>query len=332
VNEHPSDNLPYLSMRVEGPDVSAARMRLQDFVDLSRELMIAVERVGFVLQGSGDSMRHRRRANDFKQALSLDLVGFTHGSPAAVAQFERTPGRQDIMDAEACELGDRAYSSWLTGLSALEDTGAALPSGYDIGVLLKMRDVGKLFKRGINRIDFTLNHREVPIQCAYTPAMVSRVEARIARPEDLQSTIEGRLVMVDFRDTGAKFRVHPPVGDPVYCEFDRTFQDEVRDNVLQFVRVQGNAKLNEAGNVTAIKIANIEALEEPEGMSADIPPTTSGEDFWQHHGVDVLADAQGVSPIDDARALLGGWPDDTDDGFDDALAAMRSLEGERRDG
>jgi hypothetical protein len=36
-----------------------------------------------------------------------------------------------------------------------------------------------------------------------------------------------------------------------------------------------------------------------------------------------LARLQGVSPVEDPRDLLGGWPGDMDDGFEEAVSAWR---------
>jgi predicted acyl esterase len=47
------------------------------------------------------------------------------------------------------------------------------------------------------------------------------------------------------------------------------------------------------------------------------------DDFWNHKTVAELAREQGVKRITDPTVLLGGWPDDLNDGFDEALAEMR---------
>lgn len=54
----------------------------------------------------------------------------------------------------------------------------------------------------------------------------------------------------------------------------------------------------------------------------DKPEQRSG--FWVHKTVQELAEEQGVPPLDNPDKLFGGWPDDVDDGFDEALAKMRS--------
>jgi hypothetical protein len=53
----------------------------------------------------------------------------------------------------------------------------------------------------------------------------------------------------------------------------------------------------------------------------DLPPTTRAADFWCGPDVRVLAEQQGVQPVDDFSPLLGGWPED--EPIDDFLAAVR---------
>jgi hypothetical protein len=52
-----------------------------------------------------------------------------------------------------------------------------------------------------------------------------------------------------------------------------------------------------------------------------LPDSSQLSSFWQ--GVDAreLAEAQGVRPVDDFDALLGGWPDD--ESVDDFISSVR---------
>ena len=51
-------------------------------------------------------------------------------------------------------------------------------------------------------------------------------------------------------------------------------------------------------------------------LERDLPDTSPVLDFWEGVDVRVLAERQGVRPVDDFDALLGGWPEDESiDGF-----------------
>jgi len=316
---------PFFSIRIEGPQIGAGRMHLADFLQLAGEISNAVVRVGMVLSNTGLSTRRGKRPKDLKKALSLDLVGFTEGSRAVVASFERTDPQMVIEDVD---LGNQIYTSWLKGLEEVSGEKQELPPGYDVGVLLKMRDVGSLFTRGITEIQFSLNHRHEPVTFKYTEKAAGRVKHRIAKPESMTYSIEGRLVMADFKETGPRFRVHPAIGEAVMCRFADSFREEVYENILKHVRVKGNAERDAQGRVTAIDIADIEPLvtenEEPFETGARL--TATGTEFWQHPTVEELARAQGIRAISNVDDLLGGWPGDVNDNFEEWISEMREAE------
>jgi hypothetical protein len=45
-------------------------------------------------------------------------------------------------------------------------------------------------------------------------------------------------------------------------------------------------------------------------------------DFWEGADIRALAESQGVQPVDDFDALLGGWPED--ESVDDFIRAIRA--------
>jgi hypothetical protein len=53
-----------------------------------------------------------------------------------------------------------------------------------------------------------------------------------------------------------------------------------------------------------------------------LPSTSPVSDFWEGVDVRALAESQGVQPVDDFDALLGGWPED--ESVDDFVLAVRA--------
>lgn len=45
-------------------------------------------------------------------------------------------------------------------------------------------------------------------------------------------------------------------------------------------------------------------------LEDELPATAEAAGFWQGSDIGVLAERQGVQPIGDFEALLGGWPED----------------------
>jgi hypothetical protein len=214
----------------------------------------------------------------------------------------------------------------VAGLAAAQESDDSLPAGHDTGVLMAWRDAGTLFAQGIERIEITLNHPKKPVMSTFTPKGVARIQERIKGPQTNIRTIEGRLLMADFKEHGTRCRVHPSVGDPVLCLFDEEQKDEVLEDILHYVRIVGEAKEDlVSGRISSIKIHDIERLEEFEGEATELLPqgTPISRSFWESPTLDELAQAQNVEPVTDVKILLGGWPGDPDDGFEDEILRIR---------
>lgn len=73
-----------------------------------------------------------------------------------------------------------------------------------------------------------------------------------------------------------------------------------------------------------------ERIDDHEDEGRDPPQRgTLSQDFWTSPTLDELAAAQGVGPLD-TEALLGTWPGEDDDGFEDAIDELRHA-GKRQD-
>lgn len=57
------------------------------------------------------------------------------------------------------------------------------------------------------------------------------------------------------------------------------------------------------------------------GLEDDLPPAPASSTFWESLDIETLAERQGVQPVQDPSALLGGWPED--EPVDDFLAARQ---------
>ncbi|MDH5511049.1 MAG: hypothetical protein OEZ32_11960 [Nitrospinota bacterium] len=226
------------------------------------------------------------------------------------------------------------FEKSLEGLTSIQQPNDSIPSGFDAGVLLAWRDMGMLFDKGCDKITFTLNHRDTPLVSEYTPRGLQSIQARIKGPQLNVRTVEGRLLMADFKEYGARCRVHPSVGDPILCLFDEDKKEEILDSILHYVRVVGEAKEDPNTNkITAIRIQGIQILEGKENEQTDILPQGSPlpSDFWSSPTLEELAEAQGVHPIKDISVLFGTWPGDADDGFEEMITAMREQSVPERD-
>lgn len=324
-----NNNDPLLKIRFDGEAVGPGRIPVTHLLSFLANMNKALQRTGRVLAGEAESLRRGPQPRSIKEEIALDLVLLTHGSPAAVLGFER---RQTDAALPGMDMGLDILDKALVGLAAVQAADDILPPGYDTGVLMAWRDAGTLFSKGITSIKFTLDHRETPLTTNLTPEGFARIQERIKGPQTNIRTIEGRLLMADFKEHGTRCRVHPSAGDPVLCLFDEEQRDEVLDDILRYVRIVGEAKEDPlTGKIASIKIHDIERLEEREGEAADLLPqgTPISRNFWESPTLDELAQAQNLRPMADVRALFGTWPGDMGDGFEQGVDDLRHLHAAR---
>ncbi len=318
-----NDHELLLKVRFDGEAVGPGRIPVPHLLRFLINLNKAFQRTGRVLLGETESVRRGRQPRNIKDELAMDLVLLTHGSPAAVLGFERRRGQTSLL---GMDFGQEILEKAIDGLNYVQTSGDLLPSGCDAGVLLAWRDAGILFSQGIKKISFTLNHRKIPMAASFTPEGFSRIQERIKGPQTNIRTIEGRLLMADFKEHGTRCRIHPSVGEPVLCLFNEEQKDEVLEDILHFVRIVGEAKEDPvSGKIASIKIHDIERLEDRENEAIDLLPlgTPISRDFWESPTLDELALAQNIKPLEDVRALFGTWPGEAGDGFEESIDELR---------
>jgi hypothetical protein len=316
-------NNAYITIRIEGPSVMASRLRLDDFLQIAGEFSTAAKRVALVLQDSKSSIRGRR-SDDLYESLSLDLVAFTEGSLAAVAHLERSFLVQEWMPAT--DLGENSYRALLQGLESLSDTSAAWPEGFDVGVAFAIRDIGKTFKRGVNRVSITLNHRTKPLTATLDSEKFAKIRARLAEPEPEIISVEGRLMMVDLKESRPKFRIDRAYGTSIICDFGDEMEFQISEFLKSYVKVQGRAEYNAEKEITKFRVLSIEKVGEAEAK--DLFPSEirrfNPDVFWRSKSIEELADEQGLRVAPSFEKLLGGWPEDElGDDFENAYVRWR---------
>jgi hypothetical protein len=120
-------------------------------------------------------------------------------------------------------------------------------------------------------------------------------------------TIEGHLLMGDFKETELRCRIHPPVGQPITCTFDEHRRNSVLAALTHYVRVVGESQ-EANGEILGLVITHIEILDREMGTSMN--SDTAGSFFGTKTNLDVVAREQGVSVATNFDELLGDfWPE-----------------------
>jgi len=110
------------------------------------------------------------------------------------------------------------------------------------------------------------------------------------------------------------------------CLFDEEQQDEVFESILRYVRVVGEAREDPStSKISSIKIADIQVLEGHEETQLDLLPvgTPVPQSFWRSLSIGELAESQDVTPITALDELIGSWPGEVGDGFEDTIINLR---------
>jgi hypothetical protein len=314
---------PLLVIRFDGEAIGPGRIPVSHLLRFLTQFNKALHRSAMVLMGEGDSLRRGPHDKSAKEEIAFDLVKLAEGSPAAVLKFERRKMAEDFIEPD---FGMEIIETALKGLAEVQQQGDTMPHGCDAGVLMAWRDAGVLFKQGIREIQFTLNHRDIPLVTKYNTNGFVNIQKRIQGPSINIRTIEGRLLMADFKEHGTRCRVHPSVGEPILCLFDEEQKDEVLENILHYVHIVGEAREDPtSGRITSIKIHDIERLEEKEKEGVDLLPQGSPipRDFWQSLTIEELALAQNVQLMADVKVLFGTWPGEQNDGFESEIDELR---------
>jgi hypothetical protein len=316
-----------LKIHLQGPAVRHHRLPLQDFVSFAQQVQTAVDRVARVLLGQGVSPQPGPKPSEIKRSCSLDLVEVGEGSVAVICDLP-VQSQAELFEDVNEDLGEEALTSFVEGIEAVGGQQLAMPRGYDQGVLLALREVGKLFDHGIETITFDLRTRKGRWVSHYTREVHTRVVSRIQEPIENRRAIEGRLLMGDFKETGSRCRVHPPIGKPIVCLFNEAQKEAVLAAMTRYVRLVGEAT-EAGGEILSLKVGDIEVLDR--AVEAEERGEKGTVFFESKTDLESLAAQQGVSAVRDFDSLLGDfWPEE--ESADQFIASVREWrrEGEHR--
>lgn len=223
------------------------------------------------------------------------------------------------------DIGEEALRALISGLNGLSVDFASLPEGYDDGVLMALREAGKTFDRGVDRVSFAFGagHRRLSRQ--FTRETVTHIVRRVQTPTQNQKTIEGRLLMADFKESTLRCRIHPVLGEPVVCDFDESKRDAVLTALTHLVRIVGEATELE-GAVRSLRIQDVEVLDDERHDGVMGPPVARFD--AERPSLESLGGEGLARSIAELSSLAEGiWPDEED--VDEFIRAVRKW---RREG
>lgn len=275
-----------LTIRTHGPAVGRGRIAADDLALLLRTTQDAIERIALVMLG-GQGLRRGRRPAEVERMAQLEVVSLGSGSVTLQCELRREQMLLPDMD-----LGQRALQAFTSGVAWLEAR-EDVPPDWDAGALMAIRELGSLFRRGVESIEVISDSRPGRL----SERSLDRVGRLVTQTVTNVRTVEGRLLMADFKESGPRCRVHPPVGPPVECTFDDAHRQAVLDALTRYVRVTGEAELEtDTGRIKRLVIADVEVIGWEGGEEVTYP-------FWEPQAIDELARIQNVHPVERVESL-----------------------------
>ena len=272
---------------------------MPDLLTLCEHAQNAVARQAEAMEGR-QSLRPGPKVTKVKDECTLELTGIGHGSTTLMFSLakpqQHLPGVVTFAEEVIVEVTKT--------LKAFEKRKKP-EVRPDPGVLDSLNRMGEVLEHGINRVEWIVpgrSRRKRSVKATITKTLRKRVAESIAVAVKKEVTIEGRLEMADFRTTDERCRIHPPVGNPIQCFFDRNMEDEIYKALRKTIRVTGDALINPvSGKTEQIAIRSIEPID---------PLSVTAADFFSGKSLEELAKAQSIEPLRKLSVLKGGWPDD----------------------
>jgi hypothetical protein len=308
---------PLLEIRFDGPSVRDGRILLDDLLLFLGHIQSAVARVINVME-TGRGVRVGRPPRAVQILSALEVVSLSAGSFGLGLDLRRDQALLPDFD-----IGEQAVDKLTRGLSVITEIAPSdvvpLPDGYDEGVLMALREAGRIFDRGIQEVHLLPRKDGPPTSVPFLPRTRAQIVSRLERFEEAWATVEGRLLMADVKEETLRCRLHPSMGEPIMCSFSEDMVPMVMRCMRSFVRVRGDATVESAINkIRRLFIRDIEPIAQPPYPAGPQVPSL----FWETRSFEVLAMEQGVYPVDDLTKVTGGWPEGAD--FESFLESVRS--------
>ena len=304
---------PLLKIKFEGSSVHDGRILYDDLAIFVSNICLAIDRILNTIR-TGDAVKKGRPLKAMQLLSALEIVSVRRGSFRLALDL-----RRDGQQFPGWDLGEQAIDILMLGLKAMQKDGE-LPMQYSSGVMIALRDAGRIIDRGIERVSLNSTSILGNRKAVYTPPIREQIISHLHKLERGYAVVEGRLLMLDVEEDRLVCRIRPSTGDPILCKYDEDMTDEVMKNIRQFVQLRGEATYDPTtSKIISLYVRDLEPIDQATAIGSTQLPISA---FWKGTDFDELATTQGVYPVDDLASLSKDWPEDAD--FDSFFKAVRS--------
>jgi hypothetical protein len=306
---------PLLKFKFNGSAIHDGRILYDDLSTFISNISLTIDRLINKIQ-TGESIKSGRPFKKLQSLSALEIVSVRKSSFTIELDLRRNEHKFPGWD-----VGEEAIDILLQGLESINQD-KPLPEEYDHGVLISLREAGKIIDRGVDEIKINSHSSFGKRKTIYSKPIRERVITRIHRFEQSFAKVEGRLLSIDAKEDRLKCRIEPSIGEPILCQFDESMTEQVLQSVRSFVQARGEATYDVVTNkITMMNIKDLETIDESAMSGIANVPLSS---FWKSTSFDELAAQQGVYPVDNLSNIMGGWPEDEDvDSFINTLRSSR---------
>lgn len=305
---------PLLRLKFEGSAIRNNTILFDDLSTFVSNLSLAIDRLVQKLLKEDSYIKRGRPLKTIQILSALEIVSMRKGSVKLSLDLRRN-GQQ----FPGWDLGEQATDILVFGIDALKKD-KVLPKEYDDGILIALREAGKIIERGIDKIGINASSSFGTKKAVYTQPVREKVITRIRRFQQAYTVVEGRLLSADVKEDKLRCRIEPSVGEPVLCTFDESMYEQILRFMRQHIQARGEATYDATtGKIILLHLKDLESIDE---SSLDETTRVALSSFWKTKNFEELANEQGVYPINDLTTIMGGWPDGED--IDSFLNAIRS--------
>ena len=250
----------------------------------------------------GESVKSGRPPKATQVLSALEIVSIRKGSFRIGLDL-----RRDNHTFPGMDLGEEAIDKLVLGVNSLASN-KPLPDEFDQGVLMSLREAGRIIDRGVNTVHIDSKSAFGARKAIYVQNTRNTIIKTISIYQKEYAIIEGRLLGADLKEDKLRCRIEPSIGEPTICKFDEGMTEQVIRLMRKFVQARGEATFEPITNkINVFYIRDLEPIESTVGAADAL-----NSPFWKSKSFEELSKEQDVQPIDDLSSISGGWPEDED--------------------
>jgi hypothetical protein len=154
------------------------------------------------------------------------------------------------------DIGLRSLKHGINKISGLSQTGFEIEYG-EVPLFEAIDDIGKIFNKGIDGIDFLLDDDE-PVCVTYDLQRRKKLQKLIKKYETEEITITGRIFAANFENMTCK--VSKTDDNKIDCFFNEKLVDTIYKSMRKNVIIKGRAKTLFTGEVKNFWIESLEII------------------------------------------------------------------------